>query len=424
MEQKNAQRQPTFAEVSLGEFIQHNPNSPIHVDGNLITIASPWEDDGLEISFSVTDVDLIQDLNHLTLPFEFAAIFHRDKNLFEFIFTYVHPTKEPSQSVASREFVLHFEGQEFSCKFAEPTDRLMRVAKAFRRAPGQTPVHSRNLAIFRDVQTNAIPEQVQHEIAKLVPRSFFVASEAPIDPRCFVVVARHLNFLMDYYDRKSPEIEIVDRSQYKPDSSQRHRFIEAAFPRELSVPKVDEFFLRLLDVARKTSDRQSFLYYYQVLEYAGYYYTDDKVRSELRRFIRDPAAVSCSDEKISELFEIVSSLQHNDDVKMQKVIETYCDPATIWKEIEHNKAHFTSKISFDGGFELEPLISSDTTLETWRSLWTPKIFQVLTKIRNSIVHARERRQNRVILPTHANEEKINRYRPVIARMADQIAFRS
>ena len=50
------------------------------------------------------------------------------------------------------------------------------------------------------------------------------------------------------------------------------------------------------------------------------------------------------------------------------------------------------------------------------------VFDYLTKIRNALVHARERRENKVILPSRRNDIKLNRIRTVIARIAEQIAI--
>jgi len=107
---------------------------------------------------------------------------------------------------------------------------------------------------------------------------------------------------------------------------------------------------------------------------------------------------------------------------MRKVIEEYCDPDDIWYEIENDKDFFASPIEFDGGFTLAPLISKDTSISTWKTMWMPKLYDHVTKMRNSLVHARERRQSHVILPTIGNTYKIERYIPLIKRMTEQIAL--
>ena len=106
------------------------------------------------------------------------------------------------------------------------------------------------------------------------------------------------------------------------------------------------------------------------------------------------------------------------------MIEDVVNSEIIWPELEHDKDFFSSELRFDGGFVLSPLIAKDTTADTWSAMWMPKLFDQFTRIRNSLVHARERRENRVILPTRKNNRRIIRYLPVIQRVAEQIALAS
>jgi hypothetical protein len=151
---------------------------------------------------------------------------------------------------------------------------------------------------------------------------------------------------------------------------------------------------------------------------------DDKVKNSLRTFLKDPAVVNCGEAHISELISIFSELTHNDDVKMRKVIEENVDPRVIWKEVAHDKAFFASDQTFEGGFVSASMIASDTTAETWKAMWMPKTYDVMTKIRNALVHARERRENKVILPTRANNQKVGRYVPILRRIAEQLALKA
>ena len=122
---------------------------------------------------------------------------------------------------------------------------------------------------------------------------------------------------------------------------------------------IDEIIMKLIDVARGSNPRFSFLYYYQVCEYAGYYYIDENSKRELRRFLKDPALVNCGEEKVSELFSILTELNHSDDVKIKKVIEEYCDPKILWREISNDKEFFSEDHEFEGGFSIKALIAKD-----------------------------------------------------------------
>jgi len=167
----------------------------------------------------------------------------------------------------------------------------------------------------------------------------------------------------------------------------------------------------------------SFLYYYQVIEYLSHTYTDEVVKKKLTKLLRNPSIVSCSDQKISEIFNTVIDLNHNDDVKMRNIVESYIEPETIWREIELNIDFFSKPVVFDGGFELKAMISETTDKSSWSSMWHPKLIDSLTKIRNCIVHARERRENKVILPSSENNLKLAYFNNLIARIAEIIAIK-
>ena len=146
------------------------------------------------------------------------------------------------------------------------------------------------------------------------------------------------------------------------------------------------------------------------------------MKSQIKKMLRDPAVIDCDDGKIGELFSLLIDVNHNDDVKMRRMIEETVNPAVIWTEIENDIESFSSPVVFEGGFTLAPLVSSDTTEQAWKTMWTPKLFDQLTKIRNCLVHARERRENKVILPSDNNNNLIGQYLPIIERVARQISL--
>ena len=105
-------------------------------------------------------------------------------------------------------------------------------------------------------------------------------------------------------------------------------------------------------------------------------------------------------------------------------MKEHCDPLPIWKEIENDKEFFSNPQSFDGGFVLDAWISMDTTVDGFEKMWMPKVFDQLTKVRNCLVHAREKRENKVIMPSKSNDNRLKAILPVIARIAEQVALRT
>lgn len=96
----------------------------------------------------------------------------------------------------------------------------------------------------------------------------------------------------------------------------------------------------------------------------------------------------------------------------------------IWNEISNDTEFFTKSHEFDGGFVLDAIISDNQTYESWETKGVQTLFEQLRGVRNCLVHAREKRENRVVLPTASNNARIRHLIPVIARIASQIAINS
>lgn len=423
----NVKKEPSFSEVYLSDFLGNNPHADVSVDDDCLIVDKPWMREDARLKGGVKDSDFISALNGLQFSPRFDAIFHVDTNTAEFLYAYIDPDLESNKDVVDREFTVYFEGNNYKCHFSEPSDRLKKIAANFEKLPSDAGLNSVPQIIpFKDAQDlENKNDRIKKYFQNKIPRSFYIESDTKIDLDAFEGVARQVNFLMHYYDRSSPLITIKpepEQESFKHKSPMRYS--EGSFPEALIAQPVDDIVLKLIEVARESQARFAFLYYYQVFEYAGYYYIDEAAKRQLRSYLKDPALINCGEEKVSELFAVFADLNHNDDVKMKKVIEEHCDPCVIWKEIKNDIDFFSCEQSYDGGFIMKPLVSADTTQNSWESMWMPKLYDHLTKIRNSLVHARERRENKVILPTPKNNATLRHYIPLIRRVAEQIALKT
>lgn len=423
---KEAER-PSFEDLYLGQFKKNNPHCTFSVQEDHLILQRPWGTDDARFALKLSDLPVIQDLNNILFNPQFDAIIHLDTNEIEFLFAYLDPKEEPTSSYLNLHFQFIYRGENYDCRFDEPTKRVYELASRLRRLPSERATFvAPQLAAFRDVQRlDKLPAAAKQYFEGKVPRSFYIRPEKGVQSLNLEDITRHLNFLMNYYDRKAPSI-VIRRADFRESYPrvEARRWIESPFPPASTVYPIDDIILQLMEVARETSPRFAFVYYYQVFEYAGFYFIDEKAKREIRRFLRDPSVINCPEDSISELFSLLSDVTQNDEARMRKVIEEYCDPDVIWAEIENDREFFEKSITFDGGFELPALVAKDMTPQTWATMWMPKLYDQLTKIRNCVVHCRERRQGRVISPTVANNYKIKRYLPIIARMAEQIALRS
>ena len=163
-----------------------------------------------------------------------------------------------------------------------------------------------------------------------------------------------------------------------------------------------------------------FIYYYQILEYAAFYYVDDSIRRNLLRIVCTPDILSNPEKYISRILDAVSESRQEIEAKIEKIVYSSCTPDVIWSELQQNIAYFTTRQEFEGGFVLEPFVCEDTTLETFTTMWHPNTAVTLRHIRNALVHGRERRGGPIITPTRDNEVKIRPWLPIIRRVAEQV----
>lgn len=406
---------------AIKPFLEMNPHCSASVDGMNVVVSNPWGNEDASLSFEMGDQEAIDIINNIILSPKFDGIIHADKNMVELFFGFV----ENSNDLINRSFEFHYEGRSIRCAYEEPSREMMSIARGFHRTiSGNYGRSVPQIDPFKDFQNlDEADNFIKSYFTNKEPRNFFIKLDCAVNEIDLEILSRHINFLAIYYDRSSPIIEINQLEEDR-DHIENIRYIDESFPESVVSRPIDEIILRLIEVARMTSPRYSFLYYYQVFEYAGYYYIEDKIKGRLRNFLKDPALINCREDKVSELFSMFIDLNHNDDVKMRKVIEDHCDPLVIWQEIENDKDFYASGHEFEGGFSLKPLISSDTTKSSWCAMWMPKLYDHMTKIRNALVHAREKREDKVILPTIGNNHLLKHYLPIMARAAEQIAIKS
>ena len=413
-----------YSRIDLRQFHIGHPEACIVQSDDDEQLVGLWGAADLRFDLTGLGDNALDVLNAIKVDSRFDAIFHLESNHLEFAYTYLDPNNAEDTPVIDRRFTISFQDAEYPCWFATPSDRLLTLARSVRRLPTDRGDRvMAQLGMFRDGQRiDELPPAVQRYFTGKVPRNFYVdISSCPnVDVASLV---RHLNLLIHYYDRRSPLIVVRTPASASEDRPMPTRFLAGDVPERLNAREVDDVVMMLLEVALTNAPRAAFLYLYQVFEYAGHYYIDDKARRALKRMLRDPALANCDDRKVAELFSVLSDLHHHDDQRMQKVVEDHCDARHLWPDIENDIDFFSAPIEFDGGLRIERIVSKDATEDTWCDSFK-SLFQVLTRIRNCIVHAREKRESKVILPTPANNDKLARFKPIIRRMAEDVAFRA
>jgi hypothetical protein len=410
---------PSFRE-KLTVFLNRNPDAKIEKQDDVYYVMNVWNADS--ISFIIehqTQSELISALNNLIFPPRFTGIFHVDTNTMEYIYTLL----DNNNPYLSRQFEFTIEGKTYHCGFNDASPRLLLLGKLFRPIGGIKGVgEDRNLMLLNmythpEILTtlgleNTFPSNVK-------PVSFFVNDFEGYDEEAIVEVSKYLNFFMRYYDRKTSYILIRPPLSNEREPMGQLQFIETEFPTRISTKRKDSFLIDLALAAQDTNARLAFLYYYQILEYAAFYYMDNDIQRKLLQILNSPDLAAFPNKYITKILDMISEIRQTDDAKLNKVVETCCDPSIVWKELQQNPSYFTKKIEFDGGFVIEAFISQDTTKESFSTMWIPKMPDTLRKIRNALVHSRESRLGLFIAPTRNNEIKIFPWLNLVRRIAEQ-----
>jgi hypothetical protein len=404
-------------EKKLAPFLSQNPYSKIEKRGKSYYVTSAWNVESVSFVLEPdSESDLINALNNLILPPRFTAVYHSDTNTMEYIYTLL----DRNSPYLSRQFEFSIEGKTYHCAFKDASDRLLLLGKLFR--PTGEIEDYRNLAQLSMYTNPDILKTLGLEddfLRDSKPVSFFVSEFEVFDEEKIVEISKHINFFMRYYDRQTPYIIIhpLQRSEIEP--VKQLQFVEPAFPKHISTRRQDPFLLDLALAANQATTRLGFLYYYQILEYAAFYYIDDDIRRKMLQIIQIPDIHAYPDKYIPRILDMVSDIRQSDEAKLNKVVEIRCSPDIVWKELEQNLHYFSKRQEFDGGFAIEPFISEDMTLESFSMIWIPKTPDTLRKIRNALVHARESRLGLIIAPTSDNDIKLRPWLSIIRRIAEQ-----
>jgi len=409
-------------EKKLAPFLSRNPNAKVEKRGELYYVTNAWNEESVSFLLEpVSESDLIAALNTLILPPRFTALYHLDTNTMEYIFTLL----DRDSPFLSRQFEISIEGKTYHCGFEDTSDRLLLLSKLFRPIGGRG--DDRNLMLLNMYTNPDILQTLglkQDFLIDRKPVSFFVSEFEAFDEEKIVEISKHLNFFMQYYDRKTTSIIIHPPESGEPEPVKQLQFVEADFPKKLSTKRQNLFLLDLALAANEADTRLKFIYYYQILEYTAFYYIEDNIKRDLLKIINTPDIFSNPDKYIPKILDTVSENRQDEEAKIEKIIKTNCIPDIVWKEIQQNIPYFSKRQEFEGGFVIEPIISEDTTLESFSEGWHPRtagtLRNTLRYIRNALVHGREKRFGAVIAPTLDNDLKIRPWLPVIRRIAEQV----
>ena len=411
---------------SFSTFVQNN-KLKISTDKNdNIVLENVWEDDSILLVFN--KAESFVGFDKILMHNKLLALFHNNPGEQDYEFIYQPLLK--TNSCIGRSFTFNYEGHEFHAKYDEPTEIFEKIARSFRRCKPESDSNFRNLLLFRDFYDKEhLKESIQLYFKDRVPINFHITGPFSLyDEEQQLALMRHLNFYMKFYDRWSPEIEILKTECSSETYSIPCKSKKEPFPNHLNILNIDNIVLSILQTARSAeSNRLGYIFYYQVLEYCAYYYMDADFKRQISTIIRRPDLYINWDKYLPDFIEKFQTNfnpkgNNSDSNRMDKIICEYCFLSDIEDELTQNADYFSQEQNFNGGFSTQPLLPT-SKIEEGMDIRALKLRERLEKIRNVLVHARESRENCVILPSEENDNKLLPYLCLIRRIAETIAFR-
>ncbi len=391
------------------------------VEDNKIHIKNLWNDDSFLLRFD--KLDDLSFLNDLYFPEDLMAIYSITEG---FIEVFAYPL-EPDDDIVKRKFNFNYKGKEFKCSWKTPTQSFEKIANAFREEKEESRTYYRNLRTFRDYyKRTELPKFMSKYYDDKQPFNFFIEGDLNFIKDEIIEFCKVLNFYMSYFDRETPNIQIFAKTYKKENFNLPCYTLFDNFPDTINSTEIDSILLDIISVANNSSDnRLSFLFYYQILEYASYYFLKSDIKYRLTTLLKRPD-ISFNSEEYSKTIieEFKNHFKNNDDkAKLDILISEHIILSDIKIELEQNVEYFSRKIEFEGGFCLDPIMKNDligiaqlpeNTIKT--------IKENIVNIRNSLVHLRESREYKVILPTEKNHDLLTPYLYILRRISEKIVI--
>lgn len=404
----------------LKPFLANNPNSrvvEIESPKKAIVIARPWGDSSLSIVIPPNFDALIEQLNNVSLPERFTAIWHKDNKLFEIIYT-AYPFSS-TEDVVTRAFTFKHRGKTFECWFGSASERLLSIAENF------LPVGAPMVSFFRNLPSfqNYVFAEKNIDGFSKVPNS---------QPICFWIrgidwnddavldLVRHLNFYMAYFDAQSPQIIIQSPTPEDVTEQAQSRFPTGSFPKSINSNPIDDALLHFWAASIVGDPVRRFLYNYQILEYGAFFFVEDQVKRTIRKYLTAPDAAENVEVVTQQMIGALGESKIAEVQKFENLLRACVDPKVIWRELERNLRHFAAPFVFEGGFTLQPFVKENWTVDDFSVAWLPAFSNALRLIRNALSHGREVKMATVITPTTANFRILQRWIGPIAAAAREV----
>jgi len=422
--------QPSDEEAALrahfAVFLEANPLASLVHDDERWWIDNPWGDDTIRLRVRDDHESLAEALASVYLPPRFSAIYHVDTRELEFVWAAFMAGSDEDEDLVGRKFDLHFDGQVLECEWGQSSGRLLEIARASRPEAAPTSTYWRNLNFYsRYLKELDQYEGESPETEVGVARSFWVRGVDWAEDE-MTEVARHISYYMKYFDLQTPIINIHEEVQ-AASVKRRGRYPHGDFPTTIVGHRLDSYLLGLWETALLETDAfLRYLYCYQILEYAVYYFLKEDTARRVKKILVEPDVCARPETATLKVIDILGAeLRKPEDEKLRDVLREHVRPSEVWHAIEPNKDVFAAETVFDGGFRLDPLINGgETDGDAWAKTGFNRLADQLRYLRNALAHARDVRGGGILKPSQGNYESVRVWLQPMEAVMTEVVLRS
>jgi hypothetical protein len=362
--------------TALTEFLQSNPTSTVtefSEPSSCVGIKNLWGDESIAIELN--DDNIINALNNVVLPERYTAIWHKNTNRFEIIFT-AYELNEVYSSLPGRHFSFVYQNKEYACKFDKSSSELLTIASHFFTVGPITLSLHRNLGSFK--KYSKLLEEGRSP-GKAIPISFWIDG-LHWDENVVLRLVSHLNFYMAYYDAASPLIAVHSPKAENIARQPQPRYLFEIFPNNIKAREIDDNILKYWEASRIGDPIRRFIYCYQIIEYAAVSAVEENIRKSIKKILLNPICADATNESTQRIIECVGESKLHDSQKIDNLIRESVDPLLIWREIENNISFYSKPIIFDGGFSLDPIARSGWNFDDFKVSGLTAVSSALRRI--------------------------------------------
>jgi hypothetical protein len=422
---ESAEVEETRAE--LHAFLADNPEATIGIsesEPKLPVVQTPWGDPSVAILIPTEEderASLLEALNGVLLPPRLSALYHKDAERLEVIFT-ARKLSDGLKELSDRGFEFYFRERLMKCFFGESSGTLLQIARNT-IYPQNSTTGFRNLMSFSAFASLPTGDTESTKVARSQfdkPLSFYVDG-LQWEEEAVISALRHISFYLRYFDSMSPYV-VIHPPEDSTSVNPKERYLLGQFPERITSRELNATLLSFWIAAADAGTENKFLHCYRIIEFVSSNYLKNEKLLQVKRILSDPALTSNLDTSIDTLVSLIREDGRNEVNRFKAVVTELVRKEVIWPEICANPQAFTRDVVFDGGFELRKLVDDVDSIARLGPTVMQSMAGTFRDIRNALAHGGEVQAGKVILPTAKNSKLLQPWAHLIVAVAGEVVL--